>query len=117
LALLKRRAELTILEGQAADHRPSLAGYSLRFLDQLISIVTGAGVISYALYSFQSQHGEALVVTVPLFLYGVFRYLYLVYERGAGSDPAEIFLRDRPLQINALLFLTTLAAIRCCSEF
>jgi 4-hydroxybenzoate polyprenyltransferase len=114
LALLKRRAELTILESRAAEHRPALAGYSARFVDQLVSIVTGAGVISYALYSFQSEHGEKLVVTLPLFLYGVFRYLYLVYERGAGSDPAEIFLRDRPLQIDAVLYLGTLAFIRCC---
>ena len=114
LSLLKRRAELTGLEALAAEHRPALAGYSVRFVDQLVSIVTGAGVISYALYTFQSEHSDALVITLPLFLYGVFRYLYLVYERSAGADPAEIFLRDRPLQIDALLYLAALAAIRCC---
>jgi 4-hydroxybenzoate polyprenyltransferase len=117
LALLKRRAELTELEAHAPEHRPALAGYSLRFVDQLVSIATGAGVISYALYTFQSEHSEALVITLPLFLYGVFRYLYLVYERGAGADPAEMFLRDRPLQIDALLYLAALALIRCCLRF
>src|SRR5580704_9402315 len=44
LALLKRRAELVGLEGLAVSYRPALGGYSVAFLDQLISIVTGAGV-------------------------------------------------------------------------
>jgi len=111
LALLKRRAELVNLEGLALNHRPALGGYSVRFLDQLISIVTGAGIISYALYTFQSEHSEALVGTLPFFLYGVFRYLYLVYERGAGGSPEDIFLRDRALQIDAILYLGAVVAI------
>lgn len=111
LALLKRRAELIAFAGLGAEHRQALEGYSVRFVDQLVAIVTGAGIISYALYTFQSQHSEALVITLPLFLYGVFRYLYLVYERGAGGIPEEIFLRDRPLQIDALLYLAVVIAI------
>jgi 4-hydroxybenzoate polyprenyltransferase len=111
LALLKRRAELVGLEAGALDHRPSLVGYSVPFLDLLVAIVTGAGIISYALYTFQSEHGERLVLTLPFFLYGVFRYLYLVYERGGGSNPEEIFLRDRRLQIDAVLYLATVLGI------
>lgn len=111
LALLKRRAELVGLENLAHHHRPALAGYSVRFLDQLVAMTTGAGIISYALYTFQSEHSETLVATLPLFLYGVFRYLYLVYERGAGGSPEEIFLHDRPLQIDALLYLAAVVAI------
>lgn len=111
LALLKRRAELVSLEGQAVSYRPALGGYSVRFLDQLIASVTGAGIISYALYTFQSEHSEALVVTLPMFLYGVFRYLYLVYERGAGASPEEVFLKDRALQIDALLYLAAVVTI------
>jgi 4-hydroxybenzoate polyprenyltransferase len=111
LALLKRRAELVSLEGLAVSYRPALGGYSVPFLDQLISIVTGAGIISYALYTFQSEHSAALVVTLPLFLYGVFRYLYLVYVRKAGASPEEIFLKDRRLQIDALLYLAAVLTI------
>ncbi|MBZ5725056.1 MAG: decaprenyl-phosphate phosphoribosyltransferase [Acidobacteriia bacterium] len=111
LALLKRRNELTSLESGALDHRPALGGYSLPFLDQLIAISTGAGIISYALYTFQSEHGERLVITLPFFLYGVFRYLYLVYERGAGGSPEEIFLRDRALLVDAVLYLAVTLAI------
>ena len=111
LALLKRRAELVGLDQTAVGHRPALGGYSIRFLDQLISMTTGAGIISYALYTFQSEHSETLVATLPVFLYGVFRYLYLVYERDAGGSPEDIFLRDRPLQVAALLYLAAVIAI------
>ena len=111
LALLKRRAELVGLEAAAVDHRPALGGYSVPFLDLLVATVTGSGIISYALYTFQSEHGERLVLTLPFFLYGVFRYLYLVYERGAGSSPEEIFLGDRRLQVDAVLYLATALAI------
>jgi 4-hydroxybenzoate polyprenyltransferase len=110
LALLKRRAELVGLES-ALEHRPALGGYSVRFLDLLVSITTGAGIISYALYTFQSEHSAELILTLPFFLYGVFRYLYLVYERGAGASPEELFLRDRRLQIDALLYLAVVMAI------
>jgi 4-hydroxybenzoate polyprenyltransferase len=111
LALLKRRSELVSLQTLAPECRPSLASYSIPFLDQLVAIVTGAGIMSYALYTFQSEHSEALILTLPLFLYGTFRYLYLVYERGAGASPEEVFLRDRPLQIDAVLYLATVVAI------
>ncbi len=111
LALLKRRAELVDLRGAAPDHRPALGGYSLPFLDLLVAAITGAGIISYALYTFQSEHGERLVLTLPFFLYGVFRYLYLVYERGAGANPEEVFLGDRRLQIDAVLYLAIALAI------
>ncbi len=111
VALLKRRSELVSLEELAVSYRPALGGYSVRFLDQLIAIVTGAGIISYALYTFQSEHSAALVVTLPLFLYGIFRYLYLVYERGAGASPEEVFLHDRALQIDALLYLVAVVAV------
>jgi 4-hydroxybenzoate polyprenyltransferase len=111
LALLKRRAELVSLQAAACDHRPALGGYSVPFLDLLVATVTGSGIISYALFTFQSEHGERLVLTLPFFLYGVFRYLYLVYERGAGSSPEEIFLGDRRLQIDAVLYLATALAI------
>jgi 4-hydroxybenzoate polyprenyltransferase len=111
LALLKRRAELVALDASAAQHRPALGGYSVRFLDQLISITTAAGIMSYALYTFQSEHSTALAFTLPLFLYGVFRYLYLVYEKGAGGSPEEVFLRDRRLQIDAALYFAVAVAI------
>ena len=96
LAFGKRRNELVLLEGQAGDHRRILQEYNLPLLDQMITIVTAATVISYSLYTFQASTGDhRLMITVPLVLYGMFRYLYLVYVRKEGGSPEDLLLRDR----------------------
>jgi 4-hydroxybenzoate polyprenyltransferase len=96
LALNKRRHEITLLEEQAGSHRRILIDYSLPMLDQLITIVAAATVISYSLYTFQGTTGNhGLMVTIPFILYGMFRYLYLVHMRQEGGNPEEVLLHDR----------------------
>jgi 4-hydroxybenzoate polyprenyltransferase len=96
LALNKRRHELVLLEGGASNHRQILKEYSLPMLDQMITIVTAATFMSYSLYTFQGPTGNhRLMITIPLVLYGMFRYLYLVYMRMDGGSPEEVLLRDR----------------------
>lgn len=96
LALNKRRHELVLLEGRASDHRRILKEYSLPMLDQMITIVTAATIMSYSLYTFQGPTGNhRLMITIPLVLYGMFRYLYLVYMRMEGGSPEEVLFRDR----------------------
>ena len=95
LAFGKRRNELVLLEDQASSHRQILKEYSLPLLDQLITIVTTATVMAYSLYTFQSPTGDQrLMITIPLVLYGTFRYLYLVYVRKEGGSPEDLLLRD-----------------------
>ncbi|MGH2480706.1 MAG: decaprenyl-phosphate phosphoribosyltransferase, partial [Ktedonobacteraceae bacterium] len=95
LAFGKRRNELVLLEGQANSHRQILKEYNLPLLDQLITIVTTATVMAYSLYTFQSPTGDQrLMITIPLVLYGTFRYLYLVYVRKEGGSPEDLLLRD-----------------------
>ena len=99
LALGKRRQELVLLSGDAAVHRPSLDQYSVRLLDQLVQVVTTSLVFAYMLYTFSAENlprNHAMMLTIPFVLYGLFRYLYLVHERGEGGSPEEILLRDRP---------------------
>jgi 4-hydroxybenzoate polyprenyltransferase len=108
LALGKRRHELLLLEGQANGHRTSLGGYSREFIDQMMASVTAATMVSYALYTFlpgATLRHERLMLTVPLVIYGLFRYLYLVYLRNLGGDPEEILLSDKPLIADILLFV------------
>ena len=82
LAFGKRRNELVLMEDQAENHRQILKEYTLPLLDQMITIVTAATVMAYSLYTFQGPTGDhRLMVTIPLVLYGMFRYLYLVYVR------------------------------------
>jgi len=107
LGFAKRRAELaTIDAGDVATQRKSLAAYSLPLLDRLITICSAGAVIGYAFYTLDAEtiaiHGtNQLVWTLPIVLYGVFRYLYALYRQGAGADPARDVLRD-PHLVGAL---------------
>jgi len=112
LAFCKRRHELVILDEKAESHRDVLKSYSLKFLDQMISVVTTGALLSYMLYTIDphtvSQFGTGNVIYTSLFVgYGVFRYLYLVYERDGGGSPANTLLSDPPILVN--IFLWSLA--------
>lgn len=113
LALLKRRQELIVMEeDQAVSHRQVLLEYSVNFIDSLISIVAGATIVSYALYTVspevQSKFGtDHLVFTLPFVLYGVFRYLYLVHQKDLGDNPTRVLFTDLALQLDILAWLVT----------
>jgi 4-hydroxybenzoate polyprenyltransferase len=111
ISLIKRRAEVTSLTSEAIHHRTVLGEYSILLLDQLISISTAAGMFSYALYTFHSPHSNYLMLTLPFFIYANFRYLYLAYQKGMGESPEEIILRDRPFQVNLVLYAASVLAI------
>lgn len=116
LVLSKRRHEVVLLAGDAADHRPVLDHYSPAFLDQLINVVTASTVMTYALYAVDEETvarfgSDRLVWTVPLVLFGVFRFLYLVYQRTDRRNPTETVLRDPPSLVNLGLWGLAVAAI------
>jgi 4-hydroxybenzoate polyprenyltransferase len=95
LALGKRRSELIRLTDQAAIHRQNLRHYSLGLLDQLIGIVVTAMLLTYCLYTFQGENSNHdLMLTIPVVLFGTFRYLYLMYTRAEGDQPDEVLWRD-----------------------
>ena len=95
LALGKRRSELIRLTDQAAIHRQNLRQYSLGLLDQLIGIVVTAMLLTYCLYTFQGENSNHdLMLTIPVVLFGTFRYLYLMYARAEGDQPDEVLWRD-----------------------
>ena len=116
LGLAKRRHELGLLGDEADSHRRALAEYSPRLLDQLISIVAAATVVSYAFYTVEPATVEKfgtdlLTLTIPFPVYGVFRYLYLVHRREGDGSPAEMLLRDRPLLVSVMLWATAIVLI------
>jgi 4-hydroxybenzoate polyprenyltransferase len=116
LALGKRRHEYLTLEGEAARHRPILAEYSAALLDQMIAVVTASTVTAYALYTMSAEtvakfHTQWLPVTLPFVLYGIFRYLYLLYRKELGGNPSEVVLNDRPLLINAVCWIAAVLVI------
>ncbi len=110
LGLSKRRGEIRRLQRGASLHRKSLEEYSLHFLDEMTSIVGATALITYAFYTvapetIQKFGTDRLVFTVPLVLYGIFRYLYLIHIKDLGDNPSEILLKDRPLQATVILWV------------
>lgn len=103
----KRRHELSLLAQGANTHRATLDDYSIPLLDQMIGVVTATTVLAYSLYTFTASglpENDAMMLTIPFVLYGIFRYLYLIHVRGQGGAPDEIVLSDRPLQITVALW-------------
>ncbi len=104
LALGKRRNEKIILGNNAGEHRDSLGTYSMALIDQMISIVTTSTIVSYFLYTFKAGQHLSSMVTIPFVLFGLFRYLYLVYNENSGGSPEDIIISDRPLQAAVLVW-------------
>lgn len=108
LAFSKRRHEIILLGEEAKNHRVILSKYSIELLDRIISIVTAATIVTYSLYCIDSVSGsqhESMKYTLPFVIYGLFRYLYLVYEKDEGGNPTELLLSDIPLIVNGFLWL------------
>jgi 4-hydroxybenzoate polyprenyltransferase len=116
LAIGKRRHELATLEENAARHRAALGAYTPRLLDQLVSVVTSATLLAYSVYTIAPETlekfgGRPLYLTIPFVLYGIFRYLYLMYAQEQGGNPSEHLYRDRPTLVNVILWGLAVLAI------
>jgi 4-hydroxybenzoate polyprenyltransferase len=108
LGFVKRRQEIAGA-APSATTRPILREYSLPFLDQMIAIVTSSTLLAYALYVFSGEVADKLGtrymgLTLPFVLFGIFRYLYLVHQRGQGESPTDVVVRDGPLVVTFLLW-------------
>lgn len=118
LAIGKRRSEKTLLAGRTSvAHRESLSHYPEKLIDAYTSMFANTTWLTYALFAFQQPteitHGSVLklmadlpkafvnqkllMMTVPVVIYGVMRYLQLIYDKDKGESPAEVLLSDRPL--------------------
>ena len=116
LATAKRRAEYVALAGDAAAHRPSLEHYSLPMLDQMMSVVMACTLLAYAFYTISPETvtkfgTDHLLMTFPLPIYGLFRYLYLIHRGEGGGNPSDLLLSDRPLQLSVVIWGALVAAI------
>ena len=112
LIIGKRRQELQLLGDAAHSARASFRHYNLPLLDDLLRIVTTCVLITYVIYTVESptmiRDGQNLgLITVPIVIYGIFRYLYLIHVEGEGSAPDEVLLTDRPLQFTLVVALVT----------
>ncbi|MFK7930290.1 MAG: decaprenyl-phosphate phosphoribosyltransferase [Myxococcota bacterium] len=106
----KRRAELVQL-GTAGSTRKILQQYSLPMLDQYQAIVTGAVVLCYALYTALGSATPWMTLTIPFVLYGIFRYVWLVDQKGEGDAPDETLIKDGPILVTGVLYGLTVVGL------
>lgn len=112
----KRRSELVLLQDHAAEHRSSLEQYSVPLLDAIIPMVATAAILAFSIYTIWPETvsklaTDKLVYTVPIVVYGFFRYLFLVRERGLGGNPSEILFRDRGLLMSVVAWVVAIVVI------
>jgi len=105
-----------LVGARQAPGRPVLEGYSLELVDQLVAIVASSTVLAYSVYTIAPETvskfgGRPLYLTIPFVLYGIFRYLYLMYAEEKGGNPSEHLYRDRPTLVNVILWGAALLAI------
>ena len=117
LSLSKRRHEMVLLEDEdSSARRDVLKHYNVALLDQMITVVTSATVISYTIYTVAEEtvkkfHTTNLLYTIPFVLYGVYRYLYLVYQKEEGGSPELVLLADKPMIVNVVLYAIVVVGI------
>jgi 4-hydroxybenzoate polyprenyltransferase len=117
LGIMKRRSELVLVNGDAGKStRKVLVSYSLNFIDQMSTIAAAGVIICYALYTvsertikiFQSDH---MIYTTPFVVFGIFRYMYLVYMDNKGENTVEIMMTDIPMIVNVSLYVLSTVLI------
>lgn len=109
LGISKRRHEIYYLSNDASSHRPVLLHYTIPYLDSLNVIVAGATLITYTIYTCSPEvvlrlGTDKLYLTLPIVVYGLFRYLYLVQQHLDGGDPSSSLVKDKPLAATVLLW-------------
>lgn len=109
LAVAKRRQEFRSL-GNESETRSSLKGYTPEVLDHLLVFSAGIAAVGYGVYGIQSETAlkhPALILTVPIVIYGILRYLLLVFRHEQGEEPESIVFRDPHMIATLILFLGT----------
>jgi 4-hydroxybenzoate polyprenyltransferase len=93
-------------ETEGSRSRPVLEHYSLPFLDQMVAMVTASAILSYVIYAANSPRiGSKMLATAPSVLYGIFRYLYLIYDRKDTRSTAAILTEDPGMLFAAITWI------------
>lgn len=125
LAVGKRRAELTLIQSYEGvvprDTRASLSHYSEKLLDTYTAMFANSTFITYAFFTFLAQPSTEgflwdlpgrkwMMVTIPFVLYGIMRYMQLIYE-GKGESPEKILTSDLPLLTTVILWVGSVLVV------
>jgi len=135
LGVGKRKSELTIMGNKnAGQYRKTLLYYPEKLLDGLSFMMATASLITYSLFTFNSPEAQGeeffitflpstlsspklLMLTIPIVVYGIFRYLYLVFEKKEGESPEKILITDRPLFLSVTIWIAVVIFLLYFSSF
>ena len=119
LALAKRRGELELIKYNKSKSRKVLENYSINLIDQIMAVVSAIMLTSYALFAQSASSGTSnfedsigMLMTVPIVMYGVFRYMFLVHMRGLGEKPGEVLLHDKHILCTVILYILVILFLR-----
>lgn len=122
LATGKRRAELTMLPRKAIRYRKTLSLYRPKLLDSYLSVFATSSWMAWSLFTFFAEQerqfyisnavspklldilpltilgsGKFLMITIPIVIFGVMRYLHIVYQGATAEMPERVLTSDKPL--------------------
>ncbi|AUM01053.1 decaprenyl-phosphate phosphoribosyltransferase [Rhodocyclaceae bacterium] len=114
LGFAKRWAEIRMLNNaehrNPAPTRQVLSHYSPAMIDLYMAVSAACTIMTYSLYAASPETAarlgtNALIFTIPLVVYGIFRYIYLLHSKGKGHDAARDLYNDPHLLITFLIWL------------
>lgn len=102
LAAVKRGQELSL---SGTEGREVLKKYTKPLIDRYAEMAATCALIFYSMFVMSSR--PELVITVPVVLFGLFRYWYVVDALDAGESPTDALLSDLPLFVTVAVWIAT----------
>lgn len=113
LGFAKRYAELRAITDHIRSNKETtrkvLDSYTYEMINNFMTISAACTIISYSLYTvapetISKHHTNYLIITVPFVIYGIFRYLFLLYKRNGGQDTARDVLFDPHMLVTGVIW-------------
>lgn len=110
MAIGKRRDDALLKISSGMDMRKAIKGYTLEFLNVLISLVSAVIIVSYFMYTVSDKvivrHGTTRLYFTALFVMAaIMRYLQIIFVSQDSGSPTKILYKDRFIQISMLLWM------------
>lgn len=104
LATVKRRQELL---SSGSQSRKVLQFYTLPLIERYAEMAATCAIMFYSIFV-MSERPE-MVSTIPLVLFGLFRYWFVVDAMNGGESPTDILISDKPLILTIISWITLCA--------
>lgn len=100
LAAVKRRQELS---QSGTEGRKVLEKYSVALVDRYAEMSATGALLFYSMFVMSAL--PELVITVPLVLFGLFRYWFVVESLDGGESPSDALFADWQLMLTVVLWV------------